>query len=200
MIKLKCNSLIALLAILHIGAMETKAQDTKPRVIVMTDGEIDDRSSMIRFLLYTNDVELLAIIETNSVYQREGHSNKDWYDKQVDAYGQVHPNLIIHDPDYPTVDEIREKSYIGDEDPDHIIVDRNSPARRPGMDPQVLPDDWPDTPGSDRIVEILLEKDPRPVYIQAWGGGNTAARAFYKFRPPDPLLRDQSVTPFISQT
>jgi hypothetical protein len=23
---------------------------------------------------------------------------------------------------------------------------------------------------------------------------------FLKFRPPDPLLRDQSVTPFISQT
>ena len=38
--------------------------DKNPRVIVMTDGEIDDHSSMIRFLLYTCDVDLLAIIQT----------------------------------------------------------------------------------------------------------------------------------------
>jgi hypothetical protein len=82
-----------LLVIVLTGQREARSQPTKPRVIVMTDGEIDDRSSMIRFLLYTNDVELLAIIETNSVYQREGHSKKDWYDKQLDAYEQVYPGV-----------------------------------------------------------------------------------------------------------
>ena len=44
----------------------------KPRVIAMTDGEVDDRCSMVRFLLHTNDVELLGIIQTNSVYQKKG--------------------------------------------------------------------------------------------------------------------------------
>jgi hypothetical protein len=34
------------------------AQETKPRVIVLTDGEVDDQSSMIRFLLYANDLTL----------------------------------------------------------------------------------------------------------------------------------------------
>jgi len=33
------------------------------------------------------------------------------------------------------------------------------------------------TPGSDRIVAVLLEKDPSPVWLQAWGGANTIARA-----------------------
>jgi len=98
----------------------------------MTDGEIDDRSSMIRFLLYTNDVKLMAIIETNSVYQREGHRTKDWYDKQVDAFEQVYQNLIIHDPCYPSPEEIRAISYVGDEDSSHIIVHRHSQHRRPG--------------------------------------------------------------------
>ena len=42
----------------------------KARVIAMTDGEIDDHSSIIRFLLYTCNIELLAIIETNAVYQK----------------------------------------------------------------------------------------------------------------------------------
>ncbi len=63
----------------------TNAQNpgSKPRVIVMTDGEIDDHSSMIRFLLYTCDIDLLAIIETNSIFQRDGHSNEDWFEKQL---------------------------------------------------------------------------------------------------------------------
>ena len=34
------------------------------------------------------------------------------------------------------------------------------------------------TPGSKRIVEVLLDdSDPRPVWLQAWGGPNTIARA-----------------------
>ncbi|RLE05076.1 MAG: hypothetical protein DRJ13_02655, partial [Bacteroidetes bacterium] len=170
MFKLKTIPFLIFLALFSILEVEIQSQDSKPRVVVMTDGEVDDRSSMIRFLLYSNDVELLAIIETNSVYQREGHSNKDWYDKQVNAYEEVHPNLIKHDSDYPTADQIRALSYVGDEDPKHIVVNNRSPERRPGMEPQIKPDDWADTPGSDRIVEILLEEDPRQAYIQAWGG------------------------------
>jgi hypothetical protein len=194
MVKMYRVFLICLFAVLLIGQSETKCQDSKPRVIVMTDGEIDDRSSMIRFLMYTNDVDLLAIIETNSVYQREGHSKKDWYDNQLDAYEQVHPKLIIHDPDYPTPDEIRSKSYVGDEDPNHIIVHRHSQQRRPGDEVEISPDDWPDTRGSEKIVEILLEKDPRPVYIQAWGGGNTAARAFCKLKTEYPGEYERAIS------
>lgn len=194
MTKMKSISFLFFFVLLSTIEVEINSQESKPRVVVMTDGEVDDRSSMIRFLLYTNDVELLAIIETNSVYQREGHSKKDWFDKQLHAYELVHPNLIIHDPDYPTADQIRALSYVGDEDPEHIVVNNRSPERRPGMEPQIKPDDWADTPGSDRIVEILLEKDPRPVYIQAWGGGNTAARAFYKLEKEYPKEYDRAVS------
>lgn len=34
-----------------------------------------------------------------------------------------------------------------------------------------------DTPGADRIVEVLLDDKPGPVYLQAWGGTNTIAKA-----------------------
>ena len=47
---------------------KTQGNEKKPRVIVMTDGEVDDRSSMIRFLLYTSEMDVLAIIETNSIF------------------------------------------------------------------------------------------------------------------------------------
>jgi hypothetical protein len=62
------------------------------------------------------------------------------------------------------------------------------------MAPQIKPDNWADTPGSDRIVEILREDDPRPVYIQAWGGGNTAARAFYKLKTEYPEEYDRAIS------
>ena len=177
------------------GEDNNSFQNSKPRVIVMTDGEIDDHSSMIRFLLYTCDVEVCAIIETNSIFQKHGHSNEDWYEKQLDAYERVYPNLIKHHPDYPTAGYLRSVSFVGDE-----VYDRVKDLREkrweliPGGDIMMKPDNWADTPGSDKIVEVLLEDNPDPVHIQAWGGGNTAARAFYKLKTRYPEEYQRAVS------
>ncbi len=179
-----------------MGSYELPAQKNKakPRVIVMTDGEIDDHSSMIRFLLYSCDIEVLAIIETNSMFQKTGHSDEDWYEQQLEAYQQVYPNLIKHNPDYPSYEKLRNISYIGDEDYDHLKNLRELKKDLvPGYNITFKPDDWADTPGSDAIVNILLNSDPSPVYIQAWGGGNTAARAFYKLKTKYPEQYDRAV-------
>jgi hypothetical protein len=74
------NLFIQFLLLFFCLGQAIAVQSSKPRVIVMTDGEIDDHSSMIRFLLYTCDVDVCAIIETNSIFQREGHSQEDWYE------------------------------------------------------------------------------------------------------------------------
>ena len=169
------------------------AQESKPRVIVLTDGEVDDQSSMIRFLLYANDFNIEAIIETNSVYQRVGHSKEDWLEKQLDAYEKDYPNLIKHDADYPTAALLRSKCFVGDEDSAHIVVDQNSPKRIPGMKPQINPIDWASTPGSDKIVEVLLNPKPGPVFIQAWGGGNTALKAFDKLKKEYPSQYENAI-------
>ena len=43
------------------------------------------------------------------------------------------------------------------------------------------------TAGSQRIVEVLLdESDERPVWIQAWGGTNTIARALKTIEQQHP--------------
>ncbi len=179
--------LFSILLFICFGNLIAINKNTKPRVIVMTDGEIDDHSSMIRFLMYTCDVEVCAIIETNSMFQKTGHSNEDWYEKQLNAYEEVYPNLIKHNPDYPTADKLREVSFVGDEDYDHLKGLREIRWELiPGAEITYTPDDWEDTPGSDKIVDILLEKNPAPVHIQAWGGGNTAARAFYKLKTEHP--------------
>lgn len=169
--------LLSFIGVFLIGLTESKSQTTKPRVIVMTDGEIDDQSSIIRFLLYTCDVDVLAIIETNSILQKKGHSKEDWYEKQLEAYEKVYPNLIKHHSDYPSAEELRKISFVGDEEYEHV---KELKGKRweliPGGDIMIKPDDWPDSPGSDKIVEILLEDNPDPVHIQAWGGGNIKMR------------------------
>ena len=178
---------LLLCVVLLSGMTGINAQNKskKPRVIAMTDGEIDDHSSMVRFLLYTCDIELMAIIETNSVFQRSGHSNEPWLENQLDAYEQMYPNLIVHNPDYPSPEKIRSVCFIGDEDENHLKEYPKKPVFT-GKEVIYKPDNWNDTPGSDRIVEVLLGKDNRPVHIQAWGGGNTAARAFYKLKSEYP--------------
>ncbi|HKJ78589.1 MAG TPA: DUF1593 domain-containing protein, partial [Prolixibacteraceae bacterium] len=164
--------------------------EKKPQVIVMTDGEVDDHSSMIRFLLYTSDLDVKAIIETNSKWQREGHSKEDWWENMLDAYEDVHSNLLVHNKDYPSADYLRSISFIGDEDPNHLDTPRSNyyPGKKEYRDPS----GWADTPGSDKIVEVLLEDSSESVYILAWGGGNTLSRALYKLKEEYPEKYEQA--------
>lgn len=189
----------ALLLFLMQGCVAPDVPDTrrgwegKPRVVVMTDGEVDDRCSMVHFLLYTNEMQVDAIIQSNSCFQRKGWSSEPWIEEQIAAYEEVYPNLKIHDNDYPTADELRRVIYVGDEDPTHIPEGVSFKMVLPGDEVLIDPTLWPDTPGSERIVEILLEEDPRPVFIQCWGGGNTAAKAFQKLKAAYPEEYERAI-------
>jgi hypothetical protein len=49
--------------VLLIGLPPSTAEaSSRPRVIATTDGEIDDRDSMIRFLMYSNEWDIEGII------------------------------------------------------------------------------------------------------------------------------------------
>lgn len=167
----------------------------KPRVIVITDGETDDRCSMVHFLLHTNDVQVDAIIQSNSAFQKHGWSGDHWLEQQIDSYATVYPNLIIHDDNYPTPEYLKEKIYVGDEDFTHIpISGKDCKVMLPGAEVVIDPTEWPDTPGSDRIVEVLLEDDPSQIFIQCWGGANTVARALHKLKNDYPEDYDRAVS------
>ena len=51
----------------------------KLRTVVTTDGEIDDMNSFIRFLLYSNDMEVAGIILTSSMFHYSGNDEKPAY-------------------------------------------------------------------------------------------------------------------------
>ena len=77
---------------------------TKPRVVVLTDAEIDDECSIIRFLLYSNDFNVEGIVTTSSQYHAVNHNwaGNNWIDPYLNAYESVYPNLIKNDSTYPT--------------------------------------------------------------------------------------------------
>lgn len=157
-----------------IAAPAAKAgASPKPRVIATTDGEIDDHSSMIRFLLYASDYDVAGIVEVNSRFQKNGHSKEPWLEKQLDAYEQVLPNLRKHNPDYPSADSLRSVCRVGNENIKDLWV------APPEMETK-------DTPGEKLIIDTLLDNDPRPVHVMSWGGANTTASALWKLKTAYP--------------
>ncbi|GAD99396.1 conserved hypothetical protein [Paecilomyces variotii No. 5] len=150
------------------------------RTVITTDMEQDDLASLIRYLLYTNELDTQGIIYTSSRYHWAGNGNGTTFflpgreyttpqwawrwtgtrtiqDKVLKAYAEVYPNLNNHDPLYPTPDELLSKVKIGNI---HFEGEMDH-----------------DTDGSNHIQSLLLDDDPRPLYLQAWGGTNTIGRA-----------------------
>jgi hypothetical protein len=141
----------------------------KPRVIVTSDGEIDDECSMVRFLLYANEFDVEGIVKTSSQYHWQGHkwAGDDWEKPIYEAYGTLYPNLIKHDPRYPTVDYLNSITKMGNvsKDGEMTLV----------------------TAGSQHIVDVLLDaSDNRPIWLQAWGGMNSIARALKTIEEKHP--------------
>lgn len=153
--------------------------DSRLRVIVTTDGEVDDRCSMNRFLLYANDWDVCGLIHSSSKYHwkgDEGHPGKawepvGWLDSMLDAYASVYPTLRKHDANYPSPEHLRSQVFVGN-------IAREGDIRHA-------------TPGSNHIVQVLLEADDRPVWLQAWGGSNTIARALKTIQEEYPDRMDQ---------
>lgn len=146
------------------------APSERIRVIVTTDPELDDLNSMLRLVLYANEIELAGLIYSSSQHHYAGDSERGvsphrWppaaarghIDQALDAYAQVYQNLIVHDSRYPDPAHLRSLVRVGN------IADVGD-VERPSS-------------GSDFIAQLLLDDEPGTVVLQAWGGLNTIARA-----------------------
>jgi hypothetical protein len=158
----------------------------KPRVIVTADPELDDSNSLVRYLLYSTDFRTEGIVYASSGYHWKGDgSGKKWsvanreynrlglnlcpceswrwarderfIDDALDTYERVYPNLRVHDANYPTPAELKSKVRWGNVEFDGDISK--------------------DSPGSELIKGLLLDDAPGPLYLLAWGGQSTIARA-----------------------
>jgi hypothetical protein len=156
--------ILILICIIIFSGDQLFAQDTrkveKTRVIVTSDGEIDDECSLVRFLLYANEWDIEGIVTSSSQYHWHGHkwAGDDWAQPYLDAYSKVYSNLLKHDNRYPTPEYLQARTFLGN-------------VETEGEMDSI-------TPGSQHIVKVLLdESDNRPIWLQAWGGTNTIARA-----------------------
>ncbi len=161
--------LLSFLTLLTMCTTSVHSNNSKSRVIVTSDGEVDDRCSLVRFLLYTNEWDVEGIITSSSQYHWQGHNwaGDAWVDPYLEAYEEVYPNLIKHSADYPTPDYLKSRTFLGN-------------VKFEGEMDSI-------TAGSQHIVDVLLdETDDRPVWLQAWGGTNTIARALKSIEEEHP--------------
>ncbi|RRN64175.1 DUF1593 domain-containing protein [Caulobacter sp. 602-1] len=158
----------------------------KPRVVITADPELDDSNSLVRYLLYAPSFRTEGLIYASSQFHWKGDGKgtkgyvagreytrvgreicpctswrwdpkERFIDAALDAYAKAYPNLRVHDPAYPTPTALRSKVRWGNVDFDGE------------MDK--------DTPGSNLIKALLLDKEEAPIYLHAWGGQSTIARA-----------------------
>jgi hypothetical protein len=164
----------------HPGAQQPSAPDPlaarvdphvdKPRVIVMTDiaNEPDDQMSMVRFLVYSNQMDVEGLIATTSTWMKN-KVRPDVIQTLVAAYEQVLPNLLRHQPGFPPPASLRAAIVSG--------------QQGYGMT-AVGPDQM--SPGAELILRAVGNADPRPVWVLAWGGANTLAQALLHARATRP--------------
>lgn len=186
----------------------------KPRVVITTDPELDDSNSLVRYLLYSDQFRTEGLIYASSQFHWAGDGKgtklsvpgreynrfgpdrcpctswrwdqgERYIDNAVAAYAKVFPNLRVHDPDYPTPVELKSEIRWGNVDFDGEMSK--------------------DTPGSDLIKSLLLDNEEAPIYLHAWGGQSTIARALksiedqYKGTPQWPAIRAKVIRKAVIQ-
>jgi hypothetical protein len=188
--------------------LETPA-GKKPRVVITTDPELDDNNSMIRYILMSDGYKTEGLIYASSQfhwsgdgtgktlnipgreYSRNGlnlcpctswrwNPKARFIDDILDAYEKAYPNLTVHSNGYQTPAELRAKVRWG-----NVQFDGEMEK---------------DTDGSNLIKTLLLDNINEPIYLHAWGGQSTIARALksieeqYKDTPLWPAIRAKVIS------
>jgi len=159
------KKLLILILLVYLGAAESSARQ-KPRIIVLSDIEADpdDTQSLIRFLLYSNQFTIEALIATTSIHQQDRVAPES-IRRVLAAYAKIQPGLLKHEPGFPPAETLATKVKKG-------LATYGMKGVGEGKDSE----------GSDWIIKVLEQPDDRPLWITIWGGPNTLAQALWKIR------------------
>ena len=172
--------------------------ELKPRLVVCTDiapadVEPDDMESMVRLMAYADLFEIEALII--SVGWNCDPYPKEWAQylyRVIEAYRQDVPKLMKrsgqqifqpleqenscqHIGYWPSADYLKSRAVMGSEHGGIKVIGEGN-----------------DSPGSNLLIRLADEDDPRPIYVAAWGGANTLAQAIWRVkqtRTADELKR-----------
>ena len=180
---------LTLLLLLALPMMGWAAEQTlKPRLVVCTDiapadVEPDDMESMVRLMAYADLFEVEALI--TSVGWNCDPYPKEWAEylqRVIEAYRKDVPKLMKRSGQtmFLPVSEEEKSQFIGYwPSADYIKSRAVMGSERGGI--KVI-GEGNDSPGSELLIRLADEDDPRPIYVAAWGGANTLAQAIWRVK------------------
>ena len=180
-------SFICLLTVSMTGLAKGE-NGLKPRLVVCTDiapadVEPDDMESMVRLMAYADCFEVEALI--TSVGWNCDPYPKEWAEylfRVIEAYRKDVPNLMKRSDQqgflpieqengqqllgyWPSADYLKSRAVMGSERGGIKVIGEGN-----------------DSPGSELLIRLADEDDPRPIYVAAWGGANTLAQAIWRVK------------------
>jgi hypothetical protein len=156
----------AVMAAQPAAAQVSTAAAEKPRVIVLTDvgSDPDDQQSLVRLLTYANDLDIESLVATTSNHMRT-RTNPGMVEERIRAYGEVLPNLRVHDPAYPSAESLMQRMRTGSQAWGMAAIGKGK-----------------DTDASQMIIAAVDRPDPRPVWVIVWGGAANLGQALWSVR------------------
>ena len=178
----------ALLSLHMTVASKNKEAQWKPRLVVCTDiapgdAEPDDMESMVRLMAYADCFEIEALI-TNVGWNHDPYPTewKAYLTRVIEAYRKDVTRLMARSGQqgfltleqessrqkmgyWPSADYLTERAVMGSQHGGIKAIGENN-----------------DTPGSNLLIRLANEDDPRPIYVAAWGGANTLAQAIWRVK------------------
>ena len=125
----------------------------------------DDIQSMVRFLLYTNDLDVEGLIASSGTFANV--ANKANILDILNLYDQIDENLRRHDLGYPTADHLRSVTWEGS-------------SGNWGKPANEILGEGKDSEASEEIIKVVDRSDPRPIWVCIWGGSQEVAQAIWK--------------------
>ncbi|EGV64549.1 hypothetical protein PSN45_004863 [Yamadazyma tenuis] len=152
--------LFSLLFLVSLAVALIPKKDFKPEVFILTDisNEPDDAESLVRLLLYSNEVDIKGLVATTSYWLNYTVHDEDIY-PILEAYGKVHKNLLKHSKDYPSV------SYFKS-----IVAKGSSAYGLLAFDQEKISE------GAVNLIKSIDEAE-ESLFVLIWGGANTLAEA-----------------------
>ena len=83
-------------------------------MVIISDigNEPDDQMSFVRFLLYSNEFDIEAMIATTSTWQK-AKTHAETMHELIAAYGEVRANLLLHAKGWPEASDLDARVFTG---------------------------------------------------------------------------------------
>ena len=181
-------AIATVLLIAYTAAAKGKEAQLKPRLVVCTDiapgdAEPDDMESMVRLMTYADCFEIEALITTvgwnHDPYPTEW---KAYLTRVIEAYRKDVTRLMNRSSQkgFLTLEQENARQQIGYWPSADYLTERAVMGSQHGGIKAIGENN--DTPGSNLLIRLADEDDPRPIYVAAWGGANTLAQAIWRVK------------------